>query len=186
MIKMTNTNKKIIIQNPLKECCHYNEWRIEQIYSGLDKNGNQLLKGVVWWSPDECHEKWCFEECNNSHVSDIFGEKRDDEVDIHNFPFPLQTCDVFCRNCKKTSVLEIHLQNILLGYVVHPTLDSKLVNVRDAVVVEKVKQNRNMFSVLIYCPVCGLLADILDDVPNIYNVLSGKELEEYIRIVSFR
>jgi len=43
-----------------------------------------------------------------------------------------------------------------------------------------------MFSLLIYCPVCGLLADILDDVPNNYNVLSGKEIEEYIHIVSFR
>jgi hypothetical protein len=184
MIKMTNTNKKTIIQNPLKECCHYNEWSIGQISLGLDKNGN-LVKGVGWWSPDECREKWCFEDCNNSHVIDILGEKKDDEVDIHNFHPPLQTCDIFCRNCKKTSVLEIHFQNILLGYIVHPTLDSKLVNMKDAVVVEKVKQNRKMFSLLIYCPVCGLLAEILDDVPNNYNVLSGKEAEKYIHGVSF-
>jgi len=113
-------------------------------------------------------------------------DKKDDEVDTHNFYLSLQTCDIFCRNCKKTSVLEFHLENRLLGYIVHPRLDSKLVNMKDAVVVEKVKQNRKMFSLLIYCPVCGLLADILDDVPNNYNVLSGKEIEEYIHIVSFR
>jgi hypothetical protein len=183
---MKKSNQKTNIQNPLKECCHYYEWRIEQISSGLDKNGNQLFKGVVWCSPDECHEKWCFEECNNSHVSDIFGEKKDDEVDIHNFYPPLQTCDIFCRNCKKTSVLEIHFQNILLGYIVHPTLDSKLVNMKDAVVVEKVKQNQKMFSLLIFCPVCGLPTDLLVDVPNYYKVLSSKEMEKYIHIVSFR
>jgi len=69
---------------------------------------------------------------------------------------------------------------------VHPTLDSKLVNMKDAVVVEKVKQDRKMVSLLIFCPVCGLPTDLLVDVPNYYKVLSGKEIEEYIHIVSFR
>jgi len=183
---MEKNNEIVNYQNPLKECCHYYEWRIEQTFLCLDKNGYQPYKGVEWCPPDECREKWCFEECRNSHVTDVLGEKKDGEVDIHNFPFPLQTCDLFCRNCGKTSVLEIHLQNILLGYVVHPTLDSKLVNMKDAVVVEKVKQDRKMVSLLIFCPVCGLPTDLLVDVPNYYKVLSGKEIEEYIHIVSFR
>ena len=72
---MTNTNK--IIQNPLKLCRYYHYWYIDQLYAALDKYGNSIGGGGRIAHPESCSCCTFYEDCQNLHEIDFFGENEE-------------------------------------------------------------------------------------------------------------